>query len=416
MHPLCKKIYEGYQPDFQEIVKELSPFFPLLTQLINTPQDPEWHAEGNVHVHTQMVLDALYMLINSRQDELGADELLILILAAALHDISKPQCTRTMEIRGIERVAAPNHEYRGGSYIAYKLADLGLPFAIIYQIISLVVNHIKPKLLIVKNSGLFDYKKVARATNIKLLYYLEKADMMGRHCKDQKEQIDNIELFKIFAKEYGIWPDSDPYQDWRHTIEHELCAYPAQTRQLVLANTIKDAEHGLIAMAEEGIARSFSYRDEFAELIILCGPSGAGKSTWIKNNASHYNVIALDQLRKELTGKQSDQSKNGEVLQAAKKALKTHLAKKRKVIWDATNLRKDFRSQIAESGYAYKALVTIVWFYGPISSFYLQNKERTERVADSVLQRQLDFFEWPELTESHCYKVIDSTGTLIFER
>lgn len=416
MHPLCKKILQGHQPDFEDIVSELASIFPLLTRLSDTPQDPEWHAEGNVHIHTQMVLKALYDLINVQKNDLTPEEILILVLAASLHDIAKPQTTRPMEIRGVQRVAAPNHEYQGGSYIAYRLAELGLPFSMIYQIISLVVYHIKPKLLVVKNSSLFEFKKVARVANLKLLYYLEKADMLGRQCPDQQEQVDHIELFKLFSNEYGLWPHHEAYHDWRMMIESQLSAYPLKTQALVLANTIKDAEAGLIVTVEEGLARSFSYREEFAELIVLCGPSGAGKSTWIKKNAPDYEVVSLDQLRLELTGKQSDQSKNGQVLQAAKKALKTHLAKKRKVVWDATNLRKDFRTQIVAIGYAYHALVTMVWFYGTSALFHSQNKERKEQVANQVLQRQLDYFEWPEPYEAHRYRVVDENGDVIFEK
>ncbi len=105
MHPFCKKISEGYQPEFQEIITELGIFFPLLKKLVNTPQDPEWHAEGDVCTHTSMVLSALYSLINAHGQNLTSDKRLALILAAALHDIAKPLSTRTMEIRGVQRIA-----------------------------------------------------------------------------------------------------------------------------------------------------------------------------------------------------------------------------------------------------------------------------------------------------------------------
>ena len=56
-------------------------------------------------------------------------------------------------------------------------------------------------------------------------------------------------------------------------------------------------------------------------LIELIGVSGSGKSTWIKNNKSKWNktvVISPDEIRKELTGNISDQSKNKEVFELTK--------------------------------------------------------------------------------------------------
>lgn len=415
MNSFCEKITSGYRPNFQEIVDELGGLFPMLYDLEDTPQDTDWHAEGNVHIHTSMALDALYGLIDIEGKDLDEDQILTLVLAVALHDIAKPTCTKPIEIKWIERIAAPKHEYKGACYIAYRLADLGLPFSIVHKIISLVAYHIMPKLLVVKGADAFQYKKLARSTDMQLLYFLEKADMIGRTCADQKEQIEYIDLFKLFSIEHKAWLTTTPYTEWKKVIDNELASFPEQTRKFVLSRTISDAEDGVIHSVEEGIARSFSYRDDFSELIILCGPSGAGKSTWIRNNLPDFEVVSMDQLRKEITGKQSDQKKNGQVLQAAKKLLKVHLAKKKKVVWDATSLRKDFRKQIVDLGLDYNAFVTIAWFYGPCSYFVTQNKSRQTEIPESVLLKQLDSLEWPEPAEAHNYMVLGEKGVLLLD-
>ena len=56
-----------------------------MAELANTPQNPQWHAEGDVLRHTQMVCQALESLDAYR----NADETTqtILYLALALHDI-----------------------------------------------------------------------------------------------------------------------------------------------------------------------------------------------------------------------------------------------------------------------------------------------------------------------------------------
>lgn len=413
---LCEKILQGYRPNLDEFILEFVDIFPLLKELKNTPQDPGWHAEGDVHIHTEMVLTELYKLIDIEGTHLSSEEILTLILAAVFHDIAKPITTREMEIRGIMRIAAPAHEYKGGSYIAYGLAELNLPFKIIYEVVNLVINHITPKLLVVKNLPPKDYRKLANITNVELLYLLEKADMLGRTCKDQNEQIASIDLFKMFCIEYKIWPNQDPYQDFREIVNQTLTSYSDTAKSFVTSTIIQELESAIINHPLEGIARSFVYRDSFAELIILCGPSGGGKSTWVKNNLHDYEVVSLDQLRAEIAGKQSDQSFNGQVLQAAKKLLKQHLAAKKKVVWDATNLRKDFRKQIADLGYAYNAYVTLVVFYAAKEHFYHGNKERDTQIASSILDKQFRNLEWPETSEAHAYVVVNELGEVIYSR
>ena len=414
MNILCQRILKGERPSFSEIIGALSPILPLLLQLESTPQDQDWHAEGNVYIHTEMVLQAIYNIIEHEAKNLSNDDKLSLILAAVLHDIAKSLTTKSMEIRGVMRIAAPKHEYRGASYIAYKLPQLGLPFTVCYKVIELVALHIVPKLLVVKSMPAARYYGLSRLVNLELVYYLEKADMLGRECVDRAEQLSHIELFKEFAQEYQIWSVDDYYRSWRIQVAETLKGYSDETKDLVIGNAILRAEKGQILTIDEELARSFSYRDKFAQLVILCGPSGAGKSTWVRNNLANFDVISLDCIRKELTGSEEDQSKNGQVLQAAKNALKVALRSHKNVVWDATNLRRDFRSIIAELGYAYKALVTLVVFYTREEYFLAKNQCRSRNVPLKVVQNQLDRLEWPEANEAHKYVVVGEQGEVLY--
>src|SRR5262249_1328872 len=55
------------------------------------PQDPEHHGEGNVFIHTRMVLDELVRspAFCAQSPEHQA----MLFMAALLHDVAKPACT-----------------------------------------------------------------------------------------------------------------------------------------------------------------------------------------------------------------------------------------------------------------------------------------------------------------------------------
>ena len=79
-------------------------FFPELEALVGVPQDPQWHPEGDVWVHTLMVVDRAAEL---RTYEPGRDELLM--FGALCHDLGKPATTERID----GRIRSRNHESRG---------------------------------------------------------------------------------------------------------------------------------------------------------------------------------------------------------------------------------------------------------------------------------------------------------------
>lgn len=401
LHPLLEQVKRGDTPDLAMFIDAFGNIFDLLHRLKTTPQDPEWHAEGNVYIHTQMVLEQTYKLLEGKAAHLDSKKRMTLILAAVFHDIAKPLVTRSRFMQGRERIISPHHADRGRSYLAYKLPELGLSPECAREVMALVGHHHDPKQLVTKEKPDNAYKRLARLAYIELLYWLEQADLRGRLAKDLEEQLETLELFRIYAEDIGVWDIRDPYASWCKLINENVKAVDSETRNLITANAIRDAEAELIYTPHEAIARSYSYRDAYAELIILCGPSGSGKSTWYKQHLPDHHVISLDDLREKITGKREDQSKNGQVLQAAREQLKAHLRNHEKVVWDATSLRQQHRSAVAQLGFDYKAFVTLVVFHLPESEISERNKGRSYAVPDEVLRRQLDHAEFPYITEAH---------------
>src|SRR5690606_42147383 len=161
----------GATPSITEFVDALGAVLPGLHELERTPQDPGWHAEGNVFIHTGMVLDALYELLATRPEAAVLDgrRRTALILGAALHDIAKPATTRAMEIKGVQRIAAPQHELQGRSELVPQLMGLGLPWELIELVTDLVGYHIAPKFLVVKAREQGSYLRLACAADPELL-------------------------------------------------------------------------------------------------------------------------------------------------------------------------------------------------------------------------------------------------------
>lgn len=85
------------------------------------------------------------------------------------------------------------------------------------------------------------------------------------------------------------------------------------------------------------------------KLILPVGISGSGKSTWIKSQQdSNTIVISPDEIRKELTGNISDQSKNAQVFEIADKRVADALNAGKNVIFDATNIKSRDRKSLME--------------------------------------------------------------------
>lgn len=414
IHKLLGKVIAGGRPNLEEFLQSFCPIFEWMQHLHSTPQDKEWHAEGNVFKHTQMVLDCCYDLIETEASQLTNDQKLSLVLGAVLHDIGKPFTTKEVEIHSVIRIVAPHHEAKGASYLAYKMLDLDIPYNIVLSVLSLVNYHHMPKLLVIKNATKANYYHLARLANMELLYYMAMADMLGRECVDQESQLDLIRLFRIYCEEYELWKKINPYEEWQGFFEHELRKYSSDCRDLIYGNAIRDFEAGLISTPHEAIARHYSYLDNFPQLVILMGPSGSGKSSWIQKHLKDYIIISLDKLREELGKNQSDQSKNPEVLLKAKQVLKDHLAQHKKVVWDATNLRKDFRRMLIGLGMNYHALVTLVVFHQKIADILLGNNQRTESIPTRVIHDQINRLEWVEFNEAHRIPFVNRRENLHF--
>ena len=97
-------------------------------------------------------------------------------------------------------------------------------------------------------------------------------------------------------------------------------------------------------------------REEFEKLnkpkfIITVGISGSGKSTWINRYISEHPdtiVVSPDDIRRELTGSISDQSKNNEVFPLAFDRTIKALNSGKNVIFDATNISSFYRKQMLD--------------------------------------------------------------------
>jgi len=397
MTPILQQLSNHAEINFSTLLNEFGSVLPLLHELHSTPHDPIWHAEGSVGVHTEMVFQEASKL--AKQHSLSQTDTLKLRLGALLHDIGKPLVTKQQEQNGIMRVSSPRHACRGRSYLSLRLHELALPTDVHDTVLALVGHHHDPRKLINRNSSIHAYWKLARHCDLELLPLLCEADMRGRVCSDLDKQLEDIELFKLQCSEFKT---EAAYDGWYDAIRNQFPTRSASFLQFALAESIRQLESGKINSLEEALATSYQLAEQPYRLSILCGLSGSGKSTWIsQNQVDNTVVISLDQLREQLTGKRSNQSKNGQVMQLAKEQLKEGLRKKQNVIWDATNTRSDGRSLLSSLGFAYGAEVHIVQFHNKLKDIHARNRKRQHPIPSKALEHQIERFEAPYQYEAH---------------
>jgi predicted kinase len=132
-------------------------------------------------------------------------------------------------------------------------------------------------------------------------------------------------------------------------------------------------------------------------LIITVGPSGSGKSTYRKN--SSFKIVCPDDIRKEVTGNISDQSKNNEVWIKAYERLRTYLECEKNVIFDSTACNINTINNLMNIANSFKIYVEFKLFEIDIQTAYnriqndLKNGVDRSNVPLEVIKKQIDNFK-----------------------
>jgi tRNA nucleotidyltransferase (CCA-adding enzyme) len=155
--------------------------FPEIQSLIGVPQDPEWHPEGDVFVHTQLAVNRAHELI----EDLSYPRKITVMLAALAHDFGKPATTEFLEgrwrSRGHEEAGVPPAE----SFLDRINVHTIDGYNVRAQVIALVREHLKPGEFYKKRDEVGDgaFRRLARRCEPDLLYRVAKADSLGRNAE-----------------------------------------------------------------------------------------------------------------------------------------------------------------------------------------------------------------------------------------
>lgn len=355
--------------DWESIVARFSWLQPMAT----TPQEPIYHAEGDVLTHTRMVVQALVDLPDwrARPEERRGQ----LFAATLLHDVGKPACT-TYDEQG--RISSRGHA-RIGEHMARALLWQGseleapAPFWPREQITGLIRFHGLPLQFLNRAQPERAIISASQSIRMNEVSLLAEADVRGRICDDQAELLERVILFREYCQELGCY--DQPYQ------------FP-------------DAHSRFIYFSHENQTPHYqAYDTTTFEVVLMSGLPGAGKDSWIARHLPDWPVISLDALRRELKILPTDDQ--GRIVHLAKERARVLLRKQQSFVWNATNLTTTLRKPLIDLFVGYGARVRIVYLDAPWNELLKRNAQREASLPEPILYKFADKLEVPTLTEAH---------------
>ena len=193
--------------------------FPEIAALDGTPQDPEWHPEGDVFTHTCHCCDALAELPEWQ----AADETTrrVLMFAVLAHDFAKPQTTHQAEREGRMRIVSPGHEEQGGPLAEAFLTRIGSPNEIKERVIPLVKHHLA-HLQTVTDRGVRRLANGLKPATIDELCLVMTADHFGRPPKPNVIH-EGVTMLRAKAEELRLRDSAPkPLLQGRHLIDRGM--------------------------------------------------------------------------------------------------------------------------------------------------------------------------------------------------
>jgi tRNA nucleotidyltransferase (CCA-adding enzyme) len=152
--------------------------WPELHALIDCPQEPEWHPEGDVWIHTLMVIDGA----RTRIDDLDRARQNTVMLGALTHDLGKPSTTAFID----GRIRSLGHEAAGVEPATHLLDRLNIRtmdgFDVRAHVLGIVQYHLAPGAWFKASTEVGDgaFRRLAAKVDLELLYRVAKSDCEGR--------------------------------------------------------------------------------------------------------------------------------------------------------------------------------------------------------------------------------------------
>ena len=224
--------------------------FPEVRATMGCPQEPEWHPEGDVWVHTLMVLDEA----RRRIDDLDRPRQIAVMLGALCHDLGKPLTTAVID----GRIRSMEHEQEGIAPTRALLDRLNIHtvsgFDVRAHVEGIVAHHLKPLAFAkaVPQAGDAAFRRLAQRVDLELLARVAESDCRGR---TGAFDCSGIVWFLDRARALGVEHQAPPpILMGRHLLEIGVSPGPEMGR--ILRHVYEQQLEGRVATLEDAIAQA----------------------------------------------------------------------------------------------------------------------------------------------------------------
>jgi len=225
----------------------ISRLFPEIHAMVGCKQEPEWHPEGDVWVHTLMVVDQA----RTRIDDLDRSHQIVVMLGAVCHDLGKPLTTAFVD----GRIRSIDHEQAGVAPATAVLDRLNIHtidgYEVRKQILGIVAHHLKPGMFRQSPTPVSDgaFRRLSEKVDLELLARLAKSDCLGRTGHFDCSAMD---WFLDRARDLGVQhAPPDPLVKGRHLLA--LGLKPGPRIGVILRQIYEKQLDGTITSIDDGI-------------------------------------------------------------------------------------------------------------------------------------------------------------------
>lgn len=339
----------------------ISDQFPYSTEMKECIQDPDWHGEGSVWTHLQMIRNY------QRKLEINPTQLWSLMY----HDIFKAKTRQIID----GHVSHPKHSSLGAQYAWSEMweNDIGTPY-LRHQIYYIILWH-QRVFHIWNNPNMFRATLNFQSNSCGVwpeLIEFARADMLGRISNTATEGLDNIDLLVE-------WLDENDIHQLPRCNNDKIFYFEGENRNILIPAQIPKGSH----------------------VILMMGLPGSGKDSYLQKQFSNKNVVCLDDIRKTLKINMEDNQ--GLVIQTALEQARVYLRKGDSFSWNSTNLTHRNRDKIIKLFRDYDASVNVHAMSTPWPEILDRNihRPKTKQVPRQVLDRMLWSWEPIDLTKVH---------------
>lgn len=344
-----------------------------------TPQDPRYHAEGDVWTHTRLVCEA--MLADPQWPELELAERRLMLVAALLHDAGKPETTFTAEDG---RIRSPDHSLRGAILARQVLWRMEAPFALREEVAALVRHHMQPRYLPQQRDPRRRAFAMSMVLRCDLLALLARADARGRIPADAGGALAQVQRFVRFCAAHGCLRGPR-----RFASEHARFLYFQR----------RSDDPGAAVPEPAG-----------PTVTVMTGLPGSGKDTWVARHRGERPVVSLDQIRLEIGVAPTERQEP--VVELAHERARRLLADGQDFIWNATTLSRRHRATLLQLAAPWDPRIEAVCIDVPPSLLFPRNRGRAQHavVPEDVIWRMTRIWEPPDATEAHALEYVTNEG------